>query len=377
MTSCSYSALLLLIMLHVVGGFRCSVGNRGLVTQFTTFTRSAVSRGELRMGTLEPELELPESAGGIAAKMKKASRIMYKFSRPHTIKGTILASTMGVLRAIRENPGAVPQSVGTMLPLLYRAIIGLFALLCGNAYIVGINQIYDEKIDLINKPFLPIAAKQLSPGRAWQIIASCLGVGLAIVKTQFSPLIFKLYLLGALLGSIYSVPPLQFKRFPVLAGGIIAVVRGFLLNFGVYYAVREALQVPFVWNPVVGFVSSFMTVFASVIAITKDLPDVEGDIKYNISTFASKFGVKKIAGLATGMLCCAYGAAMALPFLSLGRGAFNLAPMVAGHALAAAYNLKIFMRLAGIKDLQMGDIKEYYRSVWNLFYFEYVLYLII
>jgi homogentisate solanesyltransferase len=309
--------------------------------------------------------------------MKKASRIMYKFSRPHTIKGTILASTMGVLRAIRENPGAVPQSVGTMLPLLYRAIIGLFALLCGNAYIVGINQIYDEKIDLINKPFLPIAAKQLSPGRAWQIIASCLGVGLAIVKTQFSPLIFKLYLLGALLGSIYSVPPLQFKRFPVLAGGIIAVVRGFLLNFGVYYAVREALQVPFVWNPIVGFVSSFMTVFASVIAITKDLPDVEGDIKYNISTFASKFGVKKIAGLATGMLCCAYGAAMALPFLSLGRGAFNLAPMVAGHALAAAYNLKIFMRLAGIKDLQMGDIKEYYRSVWNLFYFEYVLYLII
>ena len=191
---------------------------------------------------------------------------------------------MGVLRAIRENPGAVPKSVGTLLPLFYRAIIGLFALLCGNAYIVGINQIYDEKIDLINKPFLPIAAKQLTPGRAWQIVISCLVAGLAIVKTQFSPLIFKLYVLGATLGSIYSVPPLQFKRFPLLAGGIIAVVRGFLLNFGVYYAVREALAVPFVWNPVVGFVSSFMTVFATAIAITKDLPDVEGDIKYNIST---------------------------------------------------------------------------------------------
>merc|ERR1719231_1137184 len=123
------------------------------------------------MSTLEPELDMPESeGGGLGAQLKKASRVMYKFSRPHTIKGTILASTMGVLRAIRENPGAVPQSVGTMLPLLYRAIIGLFALLCGNAYIVGINQIYDEKIDLINKPFLPIAAKQLSPGRAWQII---------------------------------------------------------------------------------------------------------------------------------------------------------------------------------------------------------------
>ena len=169
---------------------------------------------------------------------------MYRASRPHTIKGTILASVMGVLRAIRENPGAVPQSVGTILPLLYRATIELFALLCGNAYIVGINQIYDEKIDLINKPFLPIAAKQLSPSKAWQIVISCLIIGLAIVKTQFSSLIFRLYMLGALLGTIYSVPPLQFKRFPVLAGSIIAVVRGFLLNFGVYYAVRKLLWCP-------------------------------------------------------------------------------------------------------------------------------------
>lgn len=184
-------------------------------------------------------------------------------------------------------------------------------------------------------------------------------------------------MLGAILGTIYSVPPLQFKRFPVLAGSIIAVVRGFLLNFGVYYAVREALMVPIFWNPVVGFVSSFMTIFATVIAITKDLPDVAGDIEYNISTFASKFGVKKIAGLATGMLCCAYGAAMALPFLPLGRGAFNKVPMVTGHALAAAYNLKIFKCLVDTKDLKMGNIKEYYRSVWNLFYFEYLLYLII
>ena len=54
-----------------------------------------------------------------------------------------------------------------------------------------------------------------------------------------------------------------------IAGGIISIVRGFLLNFGVYYAVREALMIPFVWNPVVAFISSFMTVFASVIAVTK------------------------------------------------------------------------------------------------------------
>lgn len=69
------------------------------------------------------------------------------------------------------------------------------------------------------------------------------------------------------------MPPFHFKRHPLLAGGTIAVVRGFLLNFGVYYAVREALSVPFQWNPVVAFISAFMTVFASVIAVTKVLPE--------------------------------------------------------------------------------------------------------
>ena len=39
-------------------------------------------------------------------------------------------------------------------------------------------------------------------------------------------------------------PPTQ--RFPLPAFMIIATVRGFLLNFGVYHATRAALGLPFV-----------------------------------------------------------------------------------------------------------------------------------
>jgi homogentisate solanesyltransferase len=90
-----------------------------------------------------------------------------------------------------------------------------------------------------------------------------------IVHRNFSPLIFQLYVAGGILGTVYSVPPLQLKRSPVCAAAIIATVRGFLLNFGVYYAVREALGASFRWNPVVIFIAGFMSVFASVIAVTK------------------------------------------------------------------------------------------------------------
>ncbi|KAG4921363.1 hypothetical protein JHK82_050329 [Glycine max] len=43
-----------------------------------------------------------------------------------------------------------------------------------------------------------------------------------------------------------------------------------------------------------------------VIAITKDLPDVEGDRKYQISTFATKLGVWNIAFLGSGILLVKY-----------------------------------------------------------------------
>jgi hypothetical protein len=47
---------------------------------------------------------------------------------------------------------------------------------------------------------------------------------------------------GALRFRLTSLKP---QRFPLPAFMIIATVRGFLLNFGVYHATRSALQLPF------------------------------------------------------------------------------------------------------------------------------------
>jgi hypothetical protein len=52
-----------------------------------------------------------------------------------------------------------------------------------------------------------------------------------------------------------SVPPFRLKRFAVPAFLIIATVRGFLLNFGVYYATRAAIGLnTFAWSPAIGCV---------------------------------------------------------------------------------------------------------------------------
>lgn len=180
-------------------------------------------------------------------------------------------------------------------------------------------------------------------------------------------------MLGWFLGGIYSVPPIRTKQNPLAAGLTIATVRGFLLNFGIYYAVKDAVGAPFTWSPKVAFIARFMTAFATCIAVTKDLPDIEGDKAFQISTFATRIGVPKIAKGATAFLLLNYIHAMVTGILS-GPGVFNVIPMVGGHAALLAILLKRFTQL---DPNSMASVKTYYKHIWDLFYLEYVLYTLI
>lgn len=288
----------------------------------------------------------------------------WRFLRPHTIRGTCIGASALVAKALLENP----QLINWVL--LPKALRGLLALLCGNGYIVGINQIYDVGIDKVNKPFLPVAAGDLSVTSAWVLVLGLAALGVGLVSTNFGPLITGLYSFGLFLGAIYSVPPLRLKRFAVPAFLIIATVRGFLLNFGVYYATRAALGLNFQWSPSIVFITCFVTLFATVIAITKDLPDVEGDKKFNISTFATKMGVQKISFLGSGLLLMNYvgaiGAAILMP------DAFNTRVMVTAHAclgVALVYQTWLLDSAKYSKEAIAG----FYRFIWNLFYTQYAL----
>lgn len=76
----------------------------------------------------------------------------------------------------------------------------------------------------VNKPYLPIAAGDLSVKSAWLLVLIFAISGVIIVGTNFGPFITALYCLGLFLGTIYSVPPFRMKRFPVIAFLIIATV---------------------------------------------------------------------------------------------------------------------------------------------------------
>lgn len=157
---CFLQVLAILLFFHGIiltsEAFNCRPGsfstvfNHGKVAVAPISSRIS-SRSNFRMEMLSDVAILPsqpEPSTTVIDRVFKAANIVYRFSRPHTIKGTILASFMGVVRALLENPTSMS------LKLIPRALIGLFALLCGNAYIVGINQIYDIKIDEVTSLIL-------------------------------------------------------------------------------------------------------------------------------------------------------------------------------------------------------------------------------
>ena len=121
--------------------------------RFSASTQQQQQRRRLYMSTVEGDFD-PDSISKAkeeieAGSMKARLRALYKFTRPHTIRGTILASIAGTIRALVDTPGAIANANwSVMLP---RAFIGMAALLLGNAFIVGINQIYDKDIDKLNE----------------------------------------------------------------------------------------------------------------------------------------------------------------------------------------------------------------------------------
>ena len=289
---------------------------------------------------------------------------VWKFVRPHTIRGTLLGTTAIVTRQLLQNPELFNQA------LVPKALMGLLALLLGNGYIVGINQVYDVEIDKVNKPYLPLASGELSSGTAVAICTIFALLGGAIVATNFEPLITGLYAFGLFLGTLYSVPPMRLKRSPWAAFIIIAIVRGVLLNFGVHHATTAAIGLPFVWSPPIMFITTFVTVFAICISICKDLADIEGDKQEGIKTFATEIGAAGIAYLGSGLLvfnyCFAIGSAI------IRQDWFNLPLMIGFHSLAILFCIWR-TKIMEYQGFTKASVMKYYQNIWYLFYGEYLI----
>lgn len=292
--------------------------------------------------------------------------ILWKFSRPHTIIGSTISITTLYAMACQH------IAFFAHWPLLVLAIVT--GITC-NIFIVGINQIEDVEIDKINKPYLPIAAGELSIKNAYRIIytSACLSV---LFATYISFYLTGIVMLSMLIGMAYSLPPLSLKKHHLPAALAITIVRGFLVNIGGFYVFNTVVNQSTEIIEPVWLLTFFIIAFSIAISWFKDMPDTEGDAKYKIKTLAILYSQKtaliagsSLVGLAFGMLIYYY----TVSYFISEKPSFSTNLLLFGNCIL----LSLFIvNTAMIRLKKQNSIKQFYKRFWLFFFAEYALYLI-
>jgi homogentisate phytyltransferase / homogentisate geranylgeranyltransferase len=278
--------------------------------------------------------------------------VLWRFSRPHTLIGTSLS--ICALYAIAASLDRASDGADLLLTLLAGA--------CVNVFIVGINQVEDVEIDRLNKPWLPIAAGELSLEAARRIVALAAILPLAMAVTQGAAELVAVTVALAI-GWAYSCPPLRLKRFPALAAGSITFVRSLVVNLGVWLHVAG--------TPIAGGVWALIAVtvpFSFAIAVLKDVPDIEGDRRFGIATFSVRVGPRPVLAVGVGALTAAgLGMAIAGPLLLDDASPVVL---IVGHLLGVAALWAWALRVDPADPIAFAG---FYQRVWQLFFAEYLV----
>jgi len=240
-----------------------------------------------------------------------------------------------------------------------------------NVAIVGINQVYDKKLDRVNKPYLPMASGAFSSDMALSVIAVSTTASFMIGVWSGSSALMWALVISLLLGIVYSVdaPGLRWKKSPLLAATCVLFVRAVIVQLGFFaHALgRELTDFNFPIN--LWCAIGFMTVYGIVIALFKDLPDMEGDMKQNVRTLSVRLGPSFVFNLCLALLSFAYGTAV---FMSVVH-----APTTMSRVVGAVHSAVIVTLLAASRrvDVASSDsLYDYYiRFIWKAFYLEYFL----
>ena len=287
-------------------------------------------------------------------------RHFIRFSRLHTVIGTTLSISALYIIALSFSDGRGAWFATYALTLL--------ACLGANIYIVGLNQMTDVDIDRINKPWLPLASGAYTMRTARTIIGVSILLSIVIAACTGKYLLLTV-LLSLALGTAYSLPPLRLKRFHFWAAFCIIAVRGVIVNILLFLhfhsIINGSIQIP----PVIAMLTVSIFVYSIAIAWFKDVPDMEGDRRFQIRTLTLQLGARNVLRIGNSLLAILFVANSVLAWngtLGVNKWIFALGHLLMLAALgAAAGNLKLE---------EPASVRRYYLFIWILFFAEYVVF---
>ncbi|MBK8427935.1 MAG: homogentisate phytyltransferase [Lewinellaceae bacterium] len=287
-------------------------------------------------------------------------RTFIRFSRLHTVVGTTLSITALYLMALSFSDYTDWHVAIFCLTLL--------ACLGANIYIVGLNQITDVEIDRVNKPWLPLASGAYSMRTAYWIIGISVLISLLVAAVLGRYLLLTV-LLSLALGTAYSLPPLRLKRFHFWAAFCIIAVRGVIVNLLLFlhfhHTINAASNIP----AVVWMLTASIFIYSIAIAWFKDVPDMEGDRRFQIRTLSLQLGARNVLRISNALLGLLFVFNIVVSLTS--NLPLNKWLFASVHTLML---LALWIAASRLRLEEPASVRRYYLFIWILFFVEYAVF---
>jgi 4-hydroxybenzoate polyprenyltransferase len=223
----------------------------------------------------------------------------WALSRPFTLIPPMVGIFSGAVIASAARQAHFPAAA---------VVLDLIAAATLNAASNGLNQIFDLKIDRINKPQRPLASGAMTLREAWSftVLSYCTALAMAAMVNRET---LAIYIAAVFATIAYSVPPIRLKQHPWASNLIIALTRGELLKVAGWAAVATVLNSIEPW-----YIGLIYFLFLLGATTTKDFADIAGDRKAGCVTLPIHYGVTTSARIISPFFV--------LPWLIMAVGVF-------------------------------------------------------
>lgn len=175
-------------------------------------------------------------------------------------------------------------------------VLLLYSLLMGAIYIL--NQLTDSKTDSVNGKLYLISNGHLNKNSMKGQFGILLTVSISLSFLNLPITCSLLILLSAIMGIVYSVPPIRLKGRPIL--DLLANASGFgIVAFSVGWTARASFSSDLILDSI----PYFLCVSSAFINTT--IPDMEGDIRNGDRTTGIFLGIQKSCLISTLILILA------------------------------------------------------------------------
>ncbi|KAH9715691.1 homogentisate phytyltransferase 1 [Citrus sinensis] len=195
------------------------------------------------------------------------------------------------------------QNLADLTPTFFMGILkALVPAVLMNIYVVTLNQLYDVEIDKVNKPDLPLASGDFSRGT---------GIAIALISSL-------------------TLPFLRWKGHPFLAPFSMMILMGLVYQLLFFIHIQ-------------------------------DVPDVDGDRKFDIQTLSVIVGRERVFWFCVYMMLTAYGAAILVGASS----SFPLSKLVTVicHSILAFI---LWLRAKTVDLSSNASTLSFYMFIWKL-----------